>query len=90
MGVSIPAMSRTLVRIRKLMGDPIMDQAGRGLVPTPKALEIRARLHALVEEARNLTNLSGASLADVERTFTIRSEESYIGVFASAVSQAIP
>jgi DNA-binding transcriptional LysR family regulator len=52
-GVSVPAMSRTLLRIRKLMGDPIMVQAGRGLVATPKALEIRARLHALVQEARD-------------------------------------
>ena len=89
MSISVPAMSRTLLRIRKLMGDPIMVQAGRGLVPTPKALEIRARLHALVQEARDLANVSPTSLVDAERTFTIRSEESYVGVFAAAISKAV-
>jgi DNA-binding transcriptional LysR family regulator len=89
MGVSVPAMSRTLVRIRKLIGDPIMVQAGRGLVATPKALEMRARVHALVQEARDLTNLPAASLADAERTFTVRAEESYIGVFAAAISKVV-
>ena len=89
MGVSVPAMSRTLVRIRKLTGDPIMVQAGRGLVPTPKALEMRARVHALVQEALDLTSLSAASLADAERTFTVRAEESYIGVFAAAISKVV-
>lgn len=89
MGVSVPAMSRTLLRIRKLMSDPIMVQAGRGLVPTPKALEMRARIHALVQEARDLTNLSEASLGNAERTFTIRAEESYVGAFGSAISKAI-
>ena len=88
-GVSVPAMSRTLVRIRKLMRDQIMVQAGRGLVATPKALEMRARVHALVQEARDLTNLSVASLADAQRTFTVRTEESIIGVFASAISKAV-
>jgi DNA-binding transcriptional LysR family regulator len=58
-------------------------------VPTPKALEIRARLHAMVEEARDLTNQSIASLADAERTFTIRGEESNVGVFASAISKSV-
>lgn len=89
MGLSVPAMSRTLVRIRKLLGDPIMVQAGRGLVPTPKALEMRARVHSLVKEARDLANQSVSSLADVERTFTIRTEESFAGVFASAIEKAI-
>jgi DNA-binding transcriptional LysR family regulator len=88
-GVSVPAMSRTLLRIRKLMGDPIMVQAGRGLVATPKALEIRARLHALVQEARDLTRHSAPSLRDANRTVTIRADESFISVYASAISKAI-
>jgi len=88
-GVSVPAMSRTLLRIRKLMGDPIMVQAGRGLVATPKALEIRARLHALVQEARDLTRHSAPSLRDANRTVTIRADESFIAVYASAISKAI-
>jgi DNA-binding transcriptional LysR family regulator len=88
-GVSVPAMSRTLLRIRKLIGDPIMVQAGRGLVATPKALEMRARVHALVQEAHDLTRRSVASLADANRSFTVRADESFVGVFGSAISKAV-
>jgi DNA-binding transcriptional LysR family regulator len=89
MGVSVPAMSRTLLRIRKLMRDPIMVQAGRGLVPTPRALELRARVHALAREARSLVKMPVTTLVEVERAFTIRSEESLIGAFGSAISTAV-
>ena len=41
MGVSVSAMSRTLTRIRRLMGDPILVRAGMRLVPTPKAIELQ-------------------------------------------------
>jgi DNA-binding transcriptional LysR family regulator len=89
MGVSVPAMSRTLSRIRKLMGDPIMVKAGRRLVATPKALEIRARLRTLVQEARELTSRSAVSASEAERTLTVRAEEAFIGVFSTAISRAI-
>ena len=41
MNLSPAAMSRTLTRIREAVGDPILVRAGRGLVPTPKALELQ-------------------------------------------------
>ncbi len=88
-GVSVPTMSRTLTRIRKLMGDPIMVQAGRGLVPTPKALEMRARLHAFVQEAYDLTRTSSPSLADVARTVNIRADESLVAVFAASILETV-
>jgi len=89
MNVSVPAMSRTLLRIRNLMGDPIMVPAGRGLVPTPRALEIRARVNAFAREAHFLITSSAASLIDVERTFTIRTEESFIGSFSPRLTAAV-
>lgn len=33
--LSEPAMSRTLGRIRKALGDPVLVRAGRKMVPTP-------------------------------------------------------
>jgi DNA-binding transcriptional LysR family regulator len=89
LGLSVPAMSRTLVRIRKLMRDPIMVQAGRGLVPTPRALEIRARVSALVRESRDVISLPAQSLADAERTVTIRAEESYVAVYAAEIADEV-
>ena len=87
--VSVPTMSRTLTRIRTMMGDPIMVQAGRGLVPTPKALEIRARLHAFVQEGRELTRRSSMLLSDATRTVSIRADESLVAVFGTAILQAV-
>jgi DNA-binding transcriptional LysR family regulator len=79
MGLSVPAMSRTLNRIRKMMGDPILVRAGMRLVPTPRAVELQPRVTALVEEARALVQSAQAiPLKDLERTFTIRAEDSFI------------
>ena len=52
--LSPSAMSRALARLRDAMGDPLLVRAGRGLVPTPRALELRERIGPLVEEARAL------------------------------------
>src|SRR3569832_2634525 len=39
--LSPSAMSRTLARLRETTGDPLLVRAGRGLVPTPRAQELR-------------------------------------------------
>ncbi|RRQ75808.1 LysR family transcriptional regulator, partial [Streptomyces griseofuscus] len=38
--LSPSAMSRSLARLRQVTGDPLLVRAGRGLVPTPRALEL--------------------------------------------------
>ena len=38
--LSPSAMSRALARLRETTGDPLLVRAGRGLVPTPRALEL--------------------------------------------------
>ncbi|MBV1931746.1 MAG: LysR family transcriptional regulator [Porticoccaceae bacterium] len=42
--VTQPAMSKTLSRLRILFDDPLFTRSGRGLVPTPRALEIAQAL----------------------------------------------
>ena len=49
--LSPSAMSRALARLRETTGDPLLVRAGRSLVPTPRALELRARVGQLVEDA---------------------------------------
>lgn len=74
--LSVPATSRTLSRIRQTFGDPILVRAGRGLVPTPRALAIQQRLHRLVEEAHALVEVGrDVDLGALERTFTIRAND---------------
>src|SRR6266581_7092991 len=48
--LSPSAMSRALARLRETKGDPLLVRAGRGLVPTPRALELRERVGQLVQD----------------------------------------
>src|SRR5215203_2624148 len=52
--LSSSAMSRALARLRETIGDPLLVRAGRGLVPTPRALELRERVGQLVQEAQGV------------------------------------
>ncbi|MEV5848971.1 LysR substrate-binding domain-containing protein [Streptomyces sp. NPDC048179] len=70
--LSEPAMSRTLGRIRRALGDPVLVRAGRAMVPTPHALAVRAEVSAVVERARALFAPGrDTDLRTVSRTFTI-------------------
>ncbi|MEU3842414.1 LysR family transcriptional regulator [Streptomyces sp. NPDC028635] len=70
--LSEPAMSRTLGRIRKALGDPVLVRAGRRMVPTPRALAVRAEVNAVVERARALfAPAADADLRTISRTLTI-------------------
>jgi DNA-binding transcriptional LysR family regulator len=51
---SAPAMSRALGRLRRAFDDPLLVRAGRDLVPTPRALELRGEVHAVAARARAL------------------------------------
>ncbi|BCD87190.1 transcriptional regulator [Pseudomonas solani] len=78
MHLSAPAMSRTLARIREAVGDPILVRAGRGLVPTPRALELREQVRDLVERASGLFHADQVDLSGLERTFNIRTNDIFM------------
>ncbi len=80
--LSPSAMSRALARLRETTGDPLLVRAGRGLVPTPRALELRARVSQLVEDGKAV--LRPAETLDLERlvrTFTVRTSEGFVENF---------
>lgn len=80
--LSSSAMSRTLARLREATGDPLLVRAGRGLVPTPRARELRERVGALVEEGQILLRPTAAlDLSKVERTFTMRTSDGFVENF---------
>jgi DNA-binding transcriptional LysR family regulator len=91
LGLSASAMSRTLARLRAVTGDPLLVRAGRGLVPTPHAAELRQRVRDLALEARAVLRpaAGGLDLSVLERTFTIRANEGFIEVFAARLVAAI-
>jgi DNA-binding transcriptional LysR family regulator len=82
LGLSPSAMSRALARLRETTGDPLLVRAGRGLVPTPRALELRTRVSQLVEDAQ--AALRPAEQLDIKRlarTFTLRVREGFVENF---------
>ncbi|WP_086830910.1 LysR family transcriptional regulator [Streptomyces sp. NRRL B-24572] len=84
--LSEPATSRTLGRIRKALGDPILVRAGRAMVPTPYALSVRAEVGAVVERARALFAASGPTdLRTVARTFTVLGQDSHPALLGPAL-----
>jgi DNA-binding transcriptional LysR family regulator len=83
-------MSRTLARLRKATGDPLLVRAGRALVPTPHALALRERTSALVEAAASvLRPAAKARLDQLERSFTIRSSDGFVENFGAALVSRI-
>jgi DNA-binding transcriptional LysR family regulator len=84
--LSPSAMSRALARLRKTTGDPLLVRAGRGLVPTPRALELRDRVGQLVEEGQAvLRPVKGFQPAALQRTFVVRSSEGFVENFGAAL-----
>ncbi len=82
MNLSPAAMSRTLTRIREAVGDPILVRAGRGLVPTPKALELQGQVRNVVEQAALLfRSADQVDLSTLRRRFSVRANDFFIGVY---------
>ncbi len=80
--LSPSAMSRALARLRETTGDPLLVRAGRGLVPTPRALELRDRVGLLVRDAESVLRPSEAlDLPRLVRTFTLRTRDGFVENF---------
>lgn len=86
--ISAPAMSRTLARIRTAFGDPMLIRSGRGLTPTPHALELRERIRSLLEQA-HMVFAAGqeVDLRRLERTFNIRANDVFVYAFGGRLRE---
>ncbi len=82
--LSPSAMSRALARLREATGDPLLVRAGRGLVPTPRALELRNQVSQLVQGAKEvLRPAEKLNLKQLDRTFTLRTSEGFVENFGA-------
>ena len=80
--LSPSAMSRALARLRAVTGDQLLVRAGRGLVPTPRAMEMRERVRELVQDAHGLLRpAAGLNLSTLERSFTLRASDGFTETF---------
>lgn len=84
--LSPSAMSRALARLRETTGDPLLVRAGRGLVPTPRAHELRARVAQLVQDAEAVLRPQEIlSPAQFVRSFTLRTGDGFVENFGPAL-----
>lgn len=82
--LSPSAMSRALTRLRDVTGDPLLVRAGRGLVPTPRAIEMNQKVHDLVEDALLLLRPADRlELATLDRSFTLRTSDGFAETFGA-------
>ncbi|RBP11931.1 LysR family transcriptional regulator [Roseiarcus fermentans] len=70
-GLSQPAMSRALARLRDVFDDPLLVRAGGGLAPTPAALALAPKVAAALEGLRGLFRVPVVDPARLERTIRL-------------------
>jgi DNA-binding transcriptional LysR family regulator len=88
--LSPSAMSRALSRLRETTGDPLLVRAGRGLVPTPRALALREEVRRLVQDVQAVLRPDETlDLPRLTRTFTLRTSDGFVESFGAALLAAI-
>jgi DNA-binding transcriptional LysR family regulator len=89
-GLSTPAMSHALARVRERLGDPILVRSGRGMLLTPRALALKAQVHGVVTEARRALEPERAFVArELERTFVIHATDYVLTVLGATVDKTL-
>ncbi len=78
-------------RLRETTGDPLLVRAGRGLVPTPRALALRERVAQVVRDAEAvLRPAERLDLAQLDRTFTLRTRDGFVENYGAALMAPKP
>ncbi len=81
MGVTQPAMSAALKRLRERFDDPILVRTGQTMTPTPRAAEMAGRIEPILDSVREMTlPRQRFDPARARRTFTLMGSD-YIQLF---------
>lgn len=71
-GIGQPAMSASLARLRRLLGDELLTRAPEGMRPTPRALALAEPVRRTLRQIQSLVRREESfDPRTVERTFTI-------------------
>ncbi|MFE5582307.1 LysR family transcriptional regulator [Kitasatospora sp. NPDC056531] len=90
LGTSPAAVSRMLARLRRAVGDPLLVRAGQGLVPTPRAVELRDEVGALLRGCENVLRPgAGFDPVHLERTFTVQTSDLVLVRVAGPLTERI-
>ncbi|NEC51127.1 LysR family transcriptional regulator [Actinospica acidiphila] len=70
-GLSQPAMSHALTRMRRLLGDELVVRQGSGVTLTPRAVELLEPLRAALQQTARVVNLPRFDPATDRRVITV-------------------
>lgn len=89
-GLSTPAMSHALARMRERFQDPLLVRSGRGMVLTPRAEALKPKVHRLVGEAREAFLIPAAfTPSTLERSFVILASDYVLSVLGPALEPIV-
>jgi len=89
-GLSTPAMSHSLARIRERLSDPILVRSGRGMRLTPRAEALKPRVHAVVTEGARALEAEPPFIArELRRTFVVHSTDYVLTVLGVALDRIL-
>lgn len=89
LGLSQPALSATLARLRESFGDPLFMRAQRGIIPTARALELSRQVKQILKEIEGLLAAPAFEPARAEATYTIAATDYALGVVAAPFLAAL-
>src|SRR6478672_1885357 len=92
--VTPSAVSNALARLRDALGDPVVTRKGRGVVPTPRALEIAPGLARAMQEIEQVFLSAPFEPASCNRAFTLAvadlGQVTWVPRLAEAMRRAMP
>lgn len=89
-GLSTPAMSHALARIRERLGDPILVRSGRGMLLTPRAQALKAQVHGVVTEARRVLEPERPFVpGELSRTFVVHATDYVLTVLGATADRIL-
>lgn len=89
-GLSTPAVSHTLARIREKLGDEILVRSGRGMVLTPRAEALKPRVHMIVVEAQKAFEREREFVpSELTRTFVVHVTDYVLTILGLGVDRIL-
>ncbi|HEY5922749.1 MAG TPA: LysR family transcriptional regulator [Kofleriaceae bacterium] len=89
-GLSTPAMSHALARLRKQLGDPLLVRAGQRMVMTPRAADLRDRVHTLAGDALGVMRPEPVrDIRALERSFRINASDMILCVLGPTFDRLV-
>jgi DNA-binding transcriptional LysR family regulator len=88
-GLSQPAMSRALARLRAVIGDPLLVRVPGGLAPTPRALALAPGLTAALDGLGGVFREPAFAPEEMRRVFRLAATDSMTVLLTPALLPAI-